>query len=243
MSSLAYTFDPFVVDVFGTLSHGATLVTGRKELRPPRHASILAVVPVDEYPTLETVVVAGEALGKKLIEDWSSLVTLRNMYGPTEASVDCTSCHVTSPSLTGVIGRPLPNCRIYILDKQLRPTLIGVEARSRTPHNATSCPTGTFFPRCTPVPPPAPVLSLLFGRIVPVPATPVPVLVPLPAVLEPAGRNTSGSPNGELPDADDPLPERKSIGVFGFVVFVFVMESEALLWNMFVFPCRVRVGF
>ncbi|KIJ63457.1 polyketide synthetase [Hydnomerulius pinastri MD-312] len=142
MSSLAYTFDPFVVDVFGTLSHGATLVTGRKELvlgdiskaiRTLRISvlhvtpSILAVVPVDDYPTLETVVVAGEALGKKLIEDWSGCVTLRNMYGPTEASVDCTSCHVISPSLTGVIGRPLPNCRIYILDKQLRPTPIGVE--------------------------------------------------------------------------------------------------------------------
>ncbi|EGN96334.1 hypothetical protein SERLA73DRAFT_9930, partial [Serpula lacrymans var. lacrymans S7.3] len=142
MSSLAYTFDPFVVDVFGTLAHGATLVTGRKELvlgDIPKaikslrisvlHVtpSILAVVPVEEYSTLETIVVAGEALGKKLVEDWSNMVTLRNMYGPTEASVDCISCHVTSSSLTGVIGRPLPNNRIYILDKQLRPTPIGVE--------------------------------------------------------------------------------------------------------------------
>jgi acyl-coenzyme A synthetase/AMP-(fatty) acid ligase len=142
MSSLAYTFDPFIVDVFGTLSHGATLVTGKKELvlgdiakalRTLRISvlhvtpSILAVVPVDDYPSLETVVVAGEALGKKLIENWSSRVTFRNMYGPTEASVDCVSCHVTSPAHTGVIGRPLPNCRIYILDKQLRPTPIGVE--------------------------------------------------------------------------------------------------------------------
>ncbi|KAI6009612.1 putative nonribosomal peptide synthetase [Pisolithus orientalis] len=142
MSSLAYTFDPFVVDVFGSLSHGATLVTGRKELvlgdipqaiRSLRinvlHVtpSILAVVPLCEYPTLKTVVVAGEALGKKLIEDWCGRVTLHNMYGPTEASVDCTSCHVTGPALTGVIGRPLPNCRIYILDKQLKPTPIGVE--------------------------------------------------------------------------------------------------------------------
>lgn len=142
MSSLAYTFDPFIADVFGTLAHGATLVTGRKELvlgdirmalRTLRigvlHVtpSILAVVPVDEYPCLETIVVAGEALGKKLIEDWSGRVTLRNMYGPTEASVDCVSCHVDSSTLTGVIGRPLPNCRIYILDKQLRPTPIGVE--------------------------------------------------------------------------------------------------------------------
>lgn len=142
MSSLAYTFDPFVADVFGTLAHGATLVTGKKELvlgDIPRalrtlhisvlHVtpSILAVVPADEYPCLETIVVAGESLGTKLIEDWSGRVTLRNMYGPTEASVDCVSCHVNSPTLTGVIGRPLPNCRIYILDKQLLPTPIGVE--------------------------------------------------------------------------------------------------------------------
>ncbi|KAI9458237.1 putative nonribosomal peptide synthetase, partial [Boletus coccyginus] len=143
MSSLTYTFDPFVVDVFGTLSHGGTLVTGRKELvlqgdiptalRTLRISvlhvtpSILAVVPIDEYPCLETIVVTGEPLGKKLIEDWSGRVTLRNMYGPTEASVDCVSCHVNSPALAGVIGRPLPNCCIYILDKQLRPTPVGVE--------------------------------------------------------------------------------------------------------------------
>ena len=94
LSSLAYTFDPFVVDVFGTFAHGATLITGRKELvlgdignaiRSLRinvlHVtpSILAVVPVEAYPTLETVVVAGEPLGKKLIEDWSKRVTLMNM--------------------------------------------------------------------------------------------------------------------------------------------------------------------
>ncbi|KAG9316162.1 hypothetical protein JVU11DRAFT_3845 [Chiua virens] len=126
MSSLAYTFDPFTIDVFGMLYNGTTLVTRRKELVPgdiPKalrtlrinvlHVtpSILAVVPVDDYPCLETIVVAGEALGKKLIEDWSGRVALRNI----------------SSSLTGVIGCPLPNCRIYILDKQLRPVPVGVE--------------------------------------------------------------------------------------------------------------------
>ena len=142
LSSLAYTFDPFVADVFGTLSCGATLVTGCKELvlgdigkainslrinvvhcTP----SILAVVPLDSYPTLETVVVAGEALGRSLIEDWSKRVKFMNMYGPTEASVDCIHTHVTGASLTGVIGRPLPNNRVYILDENMRPTPIGVE--------------------------------------------------------------------------------------------------------------------
>ena len=142
LSSLAYTFDPFVVDVFGTLSCGATLVTGRKELVLGDIAraikklrinvihctpSILAVVPLDYYPTLETVVVAGEALGRKLIEGWSKGINFMNMYGPTEASVDCIYTHVTDASLTGVIGRPLPNNRLYILDENLRPSPIGVE--------------------------------------------------------------------------------------------------------------------
>jgi acyl-CoA synthetase (AMP-forming)/AMP-acid ligase II len=142
LSSLAYTFDPFVADVFGTLASGATLVTGRKELVLGDIAkaiktlrinvvhctpSILAVVPLDDYPTLETVVVAGEALGKKLIEDWSKRVRFMNMYGPTEATVDCVHCHVTDVSLTGVIGRPLPNSRLYILDEKLSPVPVGVE--------------------------------------------------------------------------------------------------------------------
>ncbi|KAH7909125.1 putative nonribosomal peptide synthetase [Hygrophoropsis aurantiaca] len=142
LSSLAYTFDPFIVDVFGVLSHGATLVTGRKELvlgDIPRairtlaisvlHVtpSILAIVPVENYPSLQNIVVIGEALSKKLIEDWSGRVTLMNTYGPTETTVACCSCHVTSASLTGVVGRPLPNCRAYILDQLLRPTPIGVE--------------------------------------------------------------------------------------------------------------------
>ena len=142
LSSLAYTFDPFVVDVFGALSCGATLVTGRREvvlgdigiaIKKLRinvvHCtpSTLSVVPLEHYPTLETVVVAGEALGRKLIEDWSKRVNFMNMYGPTEASVDCIHTHVSDASLTGVIGRPLPNNRLYILDENLRPTPIGVE--------------------------------------------------------------------------------------------------------------------
>ncbi|KIJ60828.1 polyketide synthetase [Hydnomerulius pinastri MD-312] len=142
MSSLTYTFDPFIVDMFGTLCKGGTLVTGRKEmvlgnipaaLRNLRinvlHVtpSILASVPVDDYPHLETVVVAGEELPKKLIDDWAERVTFRNMYGPTEASVDCISCQVTPSSQAGDIGRPLPNNRVYILNKHLQPVPIGVE--------------------------------------------------------------------------------------------------------------------
>ncbi|KAJ3194330.1 hypothetical protein HK101_002999 [Irineochytrium annulatum] len=142
LQSLSYIFDPFVIDIFGTLAHGGTLVLGAKEMvlgdigtaikkfninvvhvTP----SILAVVPLDDYPTLETVVVAGEALPKKVIDDWAPKVKLMNMYGPTEAAVDCISCHVTSSSMVGIIGRPMKNSRVYVLDEYLRPSPVGVE--------------------------------------------------------------------------------------------------------------------
>ncbi|KAJ3195836.1 hypothetical protein HK101_010930 [Irineochytrium annulatum] len=142
LQSLSYIFDPFVVDVFGTLAHGGTLVLGAKEMvlgdigtaikkfninvvhvTP----SILAVVPLEDYPTLETVVVAGEALPKKVIDDWAGKVRLMNMYGPTEAAVDCISCEVKSSAMVGIIGRPMKNCRVYVLDENLRPAPVGVE--------------------------------------------------------------------------------------------------------------------
>ncbi|KAG6329840.1 hypothetical protein ID866_9249 [Astraeus odoratus] len=120
MSSLTSTLDPFIIDVFGVLSQGATLVNGCKayHVKP----WILAIVPVDENATLHTVVVA-EFLGKKIIEDWYGRVTSHNMYGPTEAFVDCTSYHVTRPAITGVIGRLRPASQLPHLHS-LKPTPI-----------------------------------------------------------------------------------------------------------------------
>ncbi|KAI8820281.1 putative nonribosomal peptide synthetase [Fimicolochytrium jonesii] len=142
LSSLSYTFDPFMVDVFGTLACGATLCMGRKELvlgdigtaitqlkinvlhLTP---SILATVPVADYPTLETVVVAGEKLSRAVIEKWCKRTRLMNMFGPTETTVDVICAHIDSVDLSGVIGRPMANCRAYILDSKMNPVPIGCE--------------------------------------------------------------------------------------------------------------------
>jgi len=49
-----------------------------------------------------------------------------NMYGPTECAVDSTICRVKSSDGRPVIGRPINNARLYVLDNNLRPTPIGV---------------------------------------------------------------------------------------------------------------------
>ncbi|RKG95356.1 non-ribosomal peptide synthetase, partial [Corallococcus carmarthensis] len=48
-----------------------------------------------------------------------------NVYGPTECTVDATACAFDA-SPTPTIGRPLPNVRVYVLDRTLRPVPVGV---------------------------------------------------------------------------------------------------------------------
>ena len=73
------------------------------------------------------VLVGGEALDSTLWSSLSAQTATRffNVYGPTECTVDATSCEVRSsqPSL----GRPLPNVHVYVLDDQLQRVPVGVD--------------------------------------------------------------------------------------------------------------------
>ncbi|MEU9946647.1 condensation domain-containing protein, partial [Streptomyces lavendulae] len=57
-------------------------------------------------------------------------VTILNEYGPTETTVGCTTHQInpTDPIHDGVvvIGRPMDGVRMYVLDKHLRPSPIGI---------------------------------------------------------------------------------------------------------------------
>ena len=73
------------------------------------------------------VLVGGEALDSTLWSSLSAQTATRffNVYGPTECTVDATSCEVrgSQPSL----GRPLPNVQVYVLDDQLQPVPPGID--------------------------------------------------------------------------------------------------------------------
>ncbi|MEE1927568.1 amino acid adenylation domain-containing protein [Streptomyces sp. TRM 70351] len=73
---------------------------------------------LDLRPTL--LVLGGEAVPPAL---WrriaGSQVTARNVYGPTEASVDSTTARITGDE--PVIGHPLAGTRTYVLDSALQP--------------------------------------------------------------------------------------------------------------------------
>ncbi|WP_409976300.1 amino acid adenylation domain-containing protein, partial [Xanthomonas graminis] len=90
--------------------------------------SVLASLPAQaRCPSVQTLVLAGEAAPADLARDWQAQTRVINAYGPTEASV-CASLQ-----LDGVqdgehlpIGRPLANVRLYVLDPRGRPAPIGV---------------------------------------------------------------------------------------------------------------------
>jgi len=70
------------------------------------------------------VLLGGEAVSRTLVDDFYACSNgrLMNMYGPTEATVFTTMCHLL-PGEFVTIGRPLQNTRTYVLDENLMPVL------------------------------------------------------------------------------------------------------------------------
>ena len=137
------SFDASVWEIYSTLLVGATLVVGSKEQLLPgemlatiiqqQEISIitlpptaLRVMPNISYPSLKTIVVAGEACPLELIKIWANKVLFINAYGPTEASV-CASlaaCNIQDDTVT--IGKPIANVQLYVCDIYLNPLPPGI---------------------------------------------------------------------------------------------------------------------
>jgi natural product biosynthesis luciferase-like monooxygenase protein len=83
---------------------------------------------VDALGSLRRLMVGGEALPAALAEPLSRRLeggALLNMYGPTETTVWSTTAKI-EPGVPVTIGRPIANTQIYLLDRDLLPTPLGV---------------------------------------------------------------------------------------------------------------------
>ena len=138
-----FSFDASVSEIFTTLLAGARLYLGRSEsllsgrelaesLRdevittvtlPP---TVLTHLPVKELPTLETIVVAGEACPLDLAERAGVGRRFLNAYGPTETTVCATIGEDFDGKRKPHIGRPIANTQVYLLDPHLHPAPVGV---------------------------------------------------------------------------------------------------------------------
>jgi amino acid adenylation domain-containing protein len=138
----SFGFDASVSEVFTALLSGASLHVADRESLMPGPAllrllrereittvtlppSVLAVMPPDDLPSLETVIAAGEDCPRETAARWAAGGRrLLNAYGPTEATVCATVAELDGDRVT--IGRPIANTQVYILDSHLRPAPVGV---------------------------------------------------------------------------------------------------------------------
>ncbi|MGW7384621.1 non-ribosomal peptide synthetase [Streptomyces sp. NPDC054794] len=138
-------FDASVLELYPPLLAGATLVlVPRETVREPAElAGLLAtedITVMQGTPSLwemllstapdavrgRRLLTGGEALPHRLAERMTALgAQVVNFYGPTETTVYSTCAVLPPDDPTPVIGEPVANTRVYLLDDALRPVPVG----------------------------------------------------------------------------------------------------------------------
>jgi amino acid adenylation domain-containing protein len=129
----AFNFDASISDVFTTLIYGGCVSVIAEEARLNNLAesirnvcanfafltpTVAGLLKPHEVPTLETIVLVGEALNPEVLEDWvGSHVRLFNAYGPSECSILTTfSSEIVDKDLARNIGTALAGSNLWVVD-------------------------------------------------------------------------------------------------------------------------------
>ncbi|WP_404955486.1 amino acid adenylation domain-containing protein [Streptomyces sp. 147326] len=98
----------------------------------PSHLPLLESQPAGYSPTGH-LLLGGEALRSETLREWREQhpdAVVSNVYGPTEATVNCTEFRIEPgqvlPDGMVPIGRPQANARVFVLDGALAPVAPGV---------------------------------------------------------------------------------------------------------------------
>lgn len=137
------TFDPSLMEIFVTLSCGATLCSADRDLTltDPEAVineakatimmatpSLAAVLRPEKLETLQYLWTMGEKLNRTVIDNFAkhaecddtsaqSPRMLVNAYGPTEGAINCTyNAPVGRYTRGSIIGKPLPTCAMLVID-------------------------------------------------------------------------------------------------------------------------------
>ncbi|NYZ64575.1 amino acid adenylation domain-containing protein [Endozoicomonas sp. SM1973] len=130
---LNIAFDMAAWEIFGCLTHGATLIIRGKDIQQAVQQadvviatpSVLGSLDAEDCRNVKIAAVAGEPCPKPLADKWASFCKFHNSCGPTETTIVNTVQHYHSESEQLTIGKPTPNNTVYILDKDMKPCAIG----------------------------------------------------------------------------------------------------------------------
>ncbi len=144
---LSTSFDASISDIGTALLSGAALCIEPAEALQPGPAlverigargithldippALLRVLEPARMPAcVETIIIGGEACPPEVVRRWAERFRVVNVYGPTEATV-CTSLCVCDPVTwrRPLLGRPIPNATLHLLDERLAPVAPGTAA-------------------------------------------------------------------------------------------------------------------
>ncbi|NMO04157.1 amino acid adenylation domain-containing protein [Gordonia sp. TBRC 11910] len=151
LQSTSVSFDASLLDIYVTLTAGATVVVPKPNafrdiahvadlvarervtvlhMVPSMLATLLMLPQAADWSSLRHLPVGGEALSGEVADRFATQFDahLRNHYGPTEAVVSSTHMEVVEPQSVGIvpIGVPNQNVSLHLLDESLRLTPNGV---------------------------------------------------------------------------------------------------------------------
>ena len=141
LASSSITFDPVLMEVWGTLSWGGAMVLTGGPLEPlpagcePRLGFMVPSVAAELLrerrfpPSLRVLMIGGEAVAPALAREVYALGTVQraiDVYGPTEDTTYSTTWEIPRDVRRMSVGAPVSNGRAYVLDEALRPAPVGV---------------------------------------------------------------------------------------------------------------------
>ncbi len=85
--------------------------------------AVLSLLDETRLPTVELVVVAGERPTQELLDRFSSVAEIHNVYGPTEATVAASANEYQPGDSASNIGQPFAGSLMYVLDDDHRPVI------------------------------------------------------------------------------------------------------------------------
>ncbi|HEU4712855.1 MAG TPA: amino acid adenylation domain-containing protein [Pyrinomonadaceae bacterium] len=142
LASTSICFDLSVFELFVTLCLGGRVVVAEDALELPQIADEITLVntvpsAITELirsssvpPSVRTVNLAGEPLLNHLVQKIYQTETVDkvfNLYGPSEDTTYSTFALMQKGhSINSLVGRPIANTQVYLLDEHLQPVPVGV---------------------------------------------------------------------------------------------------------------------
>lgn len=137
------SFDASIFEIALAFGSGGTLVIPPRSTRLPElsllhfiqdqaitHAlltpAVLAVLPTIELPDLQVLITGGEACSSQVIDRWAIDRHFFNAYGPTETTIWATVAELHPGDSPSLIGQPILNTPVYLLDANLNPVPVGI---------------------------------------------------------------------------------------------------------------------